>query len=134
MERDSVRKTPRDEFLAGECPPELGLRSHISKKKRFTMLEGIQIYKALGKYKTRSMSAAIWRGFERQALLPDRSIDRVKVFWAAHENKNLETYLCECIHNNVEYCLSFQEVPNGHILERKLREQYSHVFEQLEST
>ena len=64
--------------------------------------------------------------------LPERSVDSLKKFWAAHELKTQEEFLCESIFHKVDFCLSFKEIPFKQELESKLRGTHFEVFEALE--
>ena len=46
---------------------------------------------------------------------------------------NLETYLCNCIYYKVEYCFSFNELPNRKQVESHLRDKFGYVFDDLDA-
>ena len=107
----------KQEFFMGQCPSSQGKRLNLSKRKRFTIMEGLTLYRILGKKKTANESNAFWNKFVENNKLPERSAESLKKFWQAHENKTQEVYLCESIHHKFDFCLSFKEIPDKEDLE-----------------
>lgn len=69
---------------------------------------------------------------ESSNLLPERSGDSMKNFWNKISCKTLEQYLIECIHEKVDFCLSFKEIPNQDFV-RRFKQQYENEFLKLEA-
>lgn len=95
-------------------------------------MEGLTLYKILGKRKVASETNAFWTRIVENNKLPERSVDSLKKFWQAHECKTQEEFLCESIFYKVDFCLSFKEIPMREELESKLRGTHFEVFEVLE--
>jgi hypothetical protein len=96
-------------------------------------MEGMTLYKILGKRRTVNEQTSFWQRLVENNKLPERSWESLKKFWQVHENKTQEVFLCESIHNKVDFCLSFKEIPNVKQLEQRLRESHSEVFDALEA-
>jgi hypothetical protein len=124
---------PKQDFMCGTCPSSQGKRLNLSKKKRFTIMEGLTLYRLLGKKKTANESNSTWIKIVENNKLPERSAESIKKFWQQHENKTQEVFLCESIHNKIDFCFSFKEIPDRDLLEERLRGIHSDVFESLEA-
>ena len=122
----------KEEFFLMTCPSDKGQRLNLSKRKRFTIMEGLTLYKILGKKKVASETNQFWQRIVENNKLPERSVDSLKKFWQVHENKTQEEFLCESIFHKVDFCLSFKEIPLKDELETKLRGTHFEVFELLE--
>lgn len=96
-------------------------------------MEGLTLYRILGKRKVANETNAFWNKIVENNKLPERSWESLKKFWQSHENKTQEVFLCESIHNKIDFCLSFKEIPDREHLEERLRESHSDVFESLEA-
>jgi hypothetical protein len=96
-------------------------------------MEGLTLYRILGKKKTANENNTFWCKIVENNKLPERSAESLKKFWQAHENKTQEVFLCESIHNKVDFCLSFKDIPDREDLEQRLRGIHSDVFESLEA-
>jgi hypothetical protein len=92
-------------------------------------MEGLLLYRILGKRRSANESNAFWQRLEANNKLPERSWESLKKFWQSHENKTQEVFLCESIHNRVDFCLSFKEIPEKQELEERLRESHSELFD-----
>ena len=92
-------------------------------------MEGLTLYKILGKRKVASETNSFWSRIVDNNKLPERSTDSLKKFWQTHENKTQEEFLCESIFYKVDFCLSFKDIPHCEELETKLRGTNGHVFE-----
>lgn len=96
-------------------------------------MEGLTLYRLLGKKKTATESNSTWIKIVENNKLPERSAESIKKFWQQHENKTQEVFLCESIHNKIDFCFSFKEIPDREELEARLRGIHSDVFESLEA-
>lgn len=123
----------KEEFYVGNVPIGQGQRLNLSKRKKFTIMEGMTLYKILGKRRTANEQNTFWQRLVENNKLPERSWESLKKFWQVHENKTQEVFLCESIHNRVDFCLSFKEIPDKKQLEDRLRESHSEVFDGLEA-
>lgn len=110
-----------DSYYINDCTAEKGQKLNIGKRKIFTIMEGIKLYLVFGSKKTKQIQQLFWKNLETNKVLPERSLDRIKAFWLKYEDTTLEHYLCECIHNKVDFCLSFKEIPQLQTLEKRLR-------------
>jgi len=108
------------------------MKLNLAKKRRFTIMEGITLYKTLASKKASEVSSTFWQKIAEQNLLPERSWESLKKFWVSHEKKSIEHFLCDAIHHKYDFCLSFAEIPNKNALETMLREKYEEYFLQLE--
>jgi hypothetical protein len=73
-----------------------------------------------------------WARVQGQNILPERSAESLKNFWAKNQYKTLEEFLIECVHEKTDFCLSFKEIPNPDF-EKRFRQQYANEFLKLES-
>lgn len=95
------------------------------------MLEGLRLHSLLGSSKYQKGTADFWRRIEAAGHLPERSAESMKQFWKRYALKSIEDYLIECIHEKVDFCFSFKEIPSPDF-EKRFREQYLKEFEMLE--
>lgn len=63
------------------CPPSQGQRLNLSKRKRFTIMEGLTLYRLLGKRKTANETNGFWQKIVENNKLPERSWESLKKFW-----------------------------------------------------
>ena len=122
----------KDEYELGLNDCDNALKLNIGKRKKFTIIEGMRLYKTLGAQKFGKIGNEIYAGIVRQGLLPERSIDQMKNFWKEYSSKTLEQYLIEAIHFKWDYCLSFKEIPNEEF-ETKHRQQFALEFSTLQN-
>lgn len=54
----------------------------------------------------------------QQGILPERTAESMKNFWKKQLSKTLEEFLIECIHENTDFCFSYQEIPNADFVKR----------------
>jgi hypothetical protein len=64
--------------------------------------------------------------------LPERTADSMKNFWKKNLSKTLEEFLIECIHDSIDFCLSFKDVPNPDF-EPRFRQKYESEFLKLQT-
>ena len=115
----------REQYHIGNVPVGSGQRLNLSKRKKLTVMEGLTLYRILGKKKTANEQNSFWQRLAENNKLPERTWESLKKFWQQHEEKTQEVFLCECIHNKVDFCLSFKEIPEKRDLEGRLRESHS---------
>ena len=102
----------------------------MSKKKRYTVMEGIWVYKTLGAKKSGKIDNSLWKIIENQRLIPERSADSLKAFWKKHSNMTMENYLVECLFFKTDFCLSFKNIPNEEFVDRH-QERFAEQFQAL---
>ena len=56
----------------------------------------------------------------------------MKNFWKRTQNKTLEEFLIECVHEGTDFCLSFKDIPNPDFV-RRFKQQYEQEFFRLET-
>eukprot|EP00347_Sterkiella_histriomuscorum_P011097 403373765 len=123
----------RDDFFICMNVSPRALSLNLSKKKKYTISEGMKLYEALTNQKnTQNLPKSFWIKAESQNLLLDRSADSMKNFWNKISSKTLEQYLIECIHEKTDYCLSFKEIPNPNFIPR-FKQQFENEFMKLEA-
>lgn len=91
-------------------------------------MEGVTLYKILGNRKSADQSTSFWQRIVEANQLPERSWEMLKKFWQTHEKKSVEHFLCDAIHKNYDFCLSFSHIPNVKELEDRLRNKYDDYF------
>lgn len=96
-------------------------------------MEGLTLYKILGKKKVASETNVFWQRIVENNKLPERSLESLKKFWQQHETKTQEEFLCESLFFKTDFCLSFKEIPDRAKLEEKLRGMHGEIFEALEA-
>lgn len=78
---------------------QIARKLNIGKKKKYTIIEGIKLYEFITNQKHLSPSTnQFWNRVVSQDILPERTADSMKRFWAKNQNKTLEEFLIECIH------------------------------------
>ena len=103
------------------------LKLNMSKKKRYTVMEGIWVYKTLGAKKSGKIDNSLWKIIENQRLIPERSADSLKTFWKKHSSMTMENYLVECLFFKTDFCLSFKNIPNDEFIDRH-QERFAEQF------
>jgi len=83
---------------------------NISKHKRYTILEGLRLHQ-LGSAKGLK-NVEFWRKVEAARHLPERTADSMRQFWKRYGTKSQEDYLIECIHEKIDFCFSFKQIPS----------------------
>ncbi len=68
-----------------------------------------------------------WTKVFNQGILPERTAESMKNFWKKNLSKTLEEFLIECIHEGIDFCLSFKDVPNPDF-EPRFRQKYESEF------
>ena len=122
----------KQEYKIGINDNESALKLNIGKRKKITIVEGMQLYKLLGASKYGKVNPDTYKGIERQGYLPERSTETMKNFWREYHDKQLEQYLVEALFYKWDYCLSFKEIPNEEF-ELKHRQQFAENFAALEA-
>ena len=122
---------PPDEYMLTINFDEKARKLNVSKKKKYTIIEGIKLYELITNQKNiQANSNQFWNKVATQIILPERTADSMKNFWKRNTSKTLEEFLIECIHENTDFCLSFKEIPNPDFVPR-FRQQYEKEFEKL---
>jgi hypothetical protein len=92
---------------------------NIGKAKKYTIIEGIRLYETITNQKNLDINnKQFWMKCQNSNILPERSADSMKRFWSNHQYKTLEEYLIECIHDKIDFCFSFKEIPNPDFVPR----------------
>ncbi|CDW79166.1 UNKNOWN [Stylonychia lemnae] len=106
---------------------------NISKKKKYTIIEGMKLYEFITNQKNPQVQLkAFWQKIESQFLLPERSPDSLKNFWSKFCHKTLEEYLIECVYEKVDFCFNFKEIPNPDFIPR-FQQQFQNEFMKIEA-
>jgi len=122
----------KDDFMLVEHKNEAKcLTIGLSKKKRFTMMEGVIMYDVMGGHSSMLTQNEFWRNTEASRLLPERTHEQMKKFYQKQKRITLENFLVECLHDGVEFCFSHRGIPSTDFEER-FRDQYSTEFAALE--
>ena len=122
----------KDEFMLVDHTNEAKcLTIGLSKKKRFTMMEGVMMYDIMGGHSSMLNSNDFWKNTEASRLLPERTSEQMKKFFYKQKRITLESFLVECMHEGVEFCFSHRNIPSNDFEER-FRDQYSTEFAALE--
>lgn len=123
----------KDEFFVCINVDEKSLRLNIGKKKKYTIIEGMKLYETMTNHKNLNINQKqFWLKVQSQDILPERSADWLKNFWTKNQYKTLEEFLIECVHEKIDFCLSFKEIPNPDF-EPRFRTQFANEFLKLES-
>ena len=122
----------KDEFMLVDHTNEAKcLTIGLSKKKRFTMMEGVMMYDIMGGHSSMLNSNDFWKNTEASRLLPERTSEQMKKFFYKQKRITLESFLVECMHEGVEFCFSHRNIPSSDFEER-FRDKYSTEFAALE--
>lgn len=91
------------------------------------------MYETITNHKNLNLQSAVfWNKIVGLFLLPERSADSMKAFWKKNQHKILEEYLIESIHEGIDYCLGFKEIPSPEFLKR-FKAKYANEFLKLEA-
>jgi hypothetical protein len=85
---DSIKEgkcLKRDDYFIVINTDDASLKLNISKKKKYTVIEGIKLYEIITNHKMLQVTQkGFWDKAEKQNILPERSADSMKTFWAKH--------------------------------------------------
>jgi hypothetical protein len=122
---------PADDYFLVMNQSESARRLNISKKKKYTIIEGLRLYEIITNQKAgQTNSNQFWQKVFGQAILPERTADSMKNFWKKQASKTLEEFLIECIHEGTDFCFSYKDIPNPDFVKR-FRTQYENEFVKL---
>lgn len=123
----------KDDYFMCINVHEKSRKLNIGKKKKYTIIEGIKIFETVGSHKKEHLnSSAFWTKVVNQTIFPERAADSLRNFWKKIEFKQLEQYLIECVHEGIDFCLSFKNIPNPDFIPR-FRQKFSSDFKRLEA-
>lgn len=73
-------------------------RLNIAKKKKYTIVEGMNLYEIISNQKNINVSSTqIWNKLANQNIFPERTAESLKNFWKKMHHKTLEEFLIESI-------------------------------------
>lgn len=81
----------KDDHFITENTRENCRKLNISKKKNFTIIEGITLFGLFGTNNTDNLNKiSFWKNIETNQVLPERSAEQMKKFWHKNENNTVE--------------------------------------------
>lgn len=121
-----------DHFLqnnnSGNCK-----KLNISKKKKFTIVEGIKLFSIISTNATQNMNKPqFWQKLCEQRMIPERSPEQLKKFWLTYKDFTPEQWLAEAIHERIDFSLSLKSIPSEEFV-RNFKQKYEMEFIRLET-
>ena len=102
----------KDDNFLSECNNMSCKKLNISKKKKFTIVEGIKLFQIMSSNNTVNLNkSSLWQKIQEQRLIPERTAEQMKRFWNEHENYTVEQWLAKAIHLNLDFSFSLKQIP-----------------------
>jgi hypothetical protein len=106
---------------------------NISKKKNFTIMEGIKLFGLIGSNHCENLNKnSFWQNIEKNQTLPERSAEQMKKFWHRNESNTVEQWLVQAIHDRTDFSFCLKDIPSADF-ESNFRRKYEIEFMKLES-
>lgn len=123
----------KDDHQISECNNPACKKLNISKKKKFTIVEGIKLFQIMGSNNTSNLNkSSFWQKIQDSKLIPERTAEQMKRFWTEHENYTVEQWLAKAIHLNLDFSFSLKQIPSPDFV-KNFRKKYESEFMRLET-
>lgn len=99
----------KDDFFLRNNDSSHSKKLNISKKKKFTIVEGIKMFSIINSNASENLNKQhFWQRLCEQKMIPERTPEQLKKFWLTYKDLNPEQWLAQAIHENVDFSFSLQ--------------------------